>query len=248
MGRCKLRHIICDVLSERCIIHDQLSFFIKIQPVLDRISIQGFRFISKSIRNACFCEIVTCIKRRLQIRIVAGDICFYIHIRLTVEINRSFISRNSFRKHVISIFQIQLTSLCLRNNLKLRISICDICILRSYLILFLCTVKCLHLFFQLFFIVSRVLSGCIALLFKKTSDPFIRFLIFQKFQNTSIRNITIADLISADRLRIQISGINLYGIVLYCLRNLLFCLISSFTRTVNTIDRCSFKEFIRIII
>ena len=91
-------------------------------------------------------------------------------------------------------------------------------------------------------------SGCIALLFKKTSDPFIRFLIFQKFQNTSIRNITIADLISADRLRIQISGINLYGIVLYCLRNLLFCLISSFTRTVNTIDRCSFKEFIRIII
>ena len=181
MGRCKLRHIICDVLSERCIIHDQLSFFIKIQPVLDRISIQGFRFISKSIRNACFCKIVTCIKRRLQIRIVAGNICFYIHVRLTVEINRSFISRNSFRKHVISIFQIQLTSLCLRNNLKLRISICDICILRSYLILFLCTVKCLHLFFQLFFIVSRVLSGCIALLFKKTSDPFIRFLIFQKF-------------------------------------------------------------------
>ena len=54
----------------------------------------------------CFFEIFTCIKRRLQIRIVAGDICFYIHVRLTVEVNRSFISRNSFRKHVISIFQI----------------------------------------------------------------------------------------------------------------------------------------------
>ena len=63
--RCFLAYIevaVSNMLLERCIIHDQLSLLIKVQPVFDRTSVQRHCFIAKSIGNTCFRKIITCIK------------------------------------------------------------------------------------------------------------------------------------------------------------------------------------------
>ena len=57
---CKLCNIICHVLLERIVIPYQLTFLIKLQPVLNRITIQCRTLVTKCISNACLRIVVAC--------------------------------------------------------------------------------------------------------------------------------------------------------------------------------------------
>jgi len=144
MIRCKLCHIIHDMLFEGCIILDQLALFVKLQPVLDGASIKCYCLISKCVGDACPRKVIICIHRCLQICTVAGHICFHISIRVTAKIYFPVIAADSITDHLIGFFYLQFTSHCLRHDRKLGIIKAYVRILRCYLILFLGTVQCFH--------------------------------------------------------------------------------------------------------
>ena len=184
------------MLLEGCIISDQLTLLIKIQPVLDRTAIQSHCLISKGIGDACFGKIIACIQRCLKICIITCHCSLCIYIRITGKIHRILIVGHSFRKSIICFLQYQLASLCLRNNFKLRFPISYIRILRCNLVLLLCTIQCFHLCFQLFLVKSRIFICTVNSVLRKTGNPLIGLLGLQKLKDTSVRYIFITNLVS----------------------------------------------------
>ena len=178
MACCKLSNIIHNVLFKRRIILDQLTLFIKLQPILDGGSVQRYCLITKYIGNTCFRKIVISIHSSLKICTVTGDICCNIGIRITCKIYLIFVIADGLADHLVGFLYLKFASLCLRNNGKLRIIEAYISVLRCYLVLFLCTVQCLHLCFQLRLIIRCLFLGCISCFFEKAFHPCVWFLGF----------------------------------------------------------------------
>ena len=194
MRSCKLCYIIHNMLFKRRIVLYQLSFFIKLQPVLNGVSIKCYCFISKCIGDACFCKVIICIYRCLKICTVTGNIRCDICIRITAQIYFRIITADGFADHLVCFLHLQLRTLGFRHNGKFRIIKTYICILRRHLVFFLCTVQCFHLCFQLTLVKSSFFLGCVSGFSKKSLHPFIWLLRFQKFQNLTTGYIAIINI------------------------------------------------------
>ena len=83
-----LSHVIRNMLLKACVVQKKLALFVKLQPVLDCIAVQGYCLISKGIGYACFCVIVACLQSRLEFRIILRYLCGNVCVRSRVEIHR----------------------------------------------------------------------------------------------------------------------------------------------------------------
>ena len=236
------------MLLERIVIPYKLTLLVKLQPVFDGIAIERFCTVAKSIGDTCSRVVIACFQSRLQCLIILCNIRTYICFRCICKINASLTGRNSCIQYLICLFDIKLATFRLRNDHKLSILKCHICILRCGLILCLCTVQWFELFLKPGLVVSCILGNSIALLLIHAFDPFIRLLLFQKIQHFSGRKILIINLISCNCLRIQSSRRNLNGIILEFLFEQILYFICRHTWTVHTIDPCSLKKPIREVV